>query len=223
MSDAGRIVPAPTDASAGIVSADERIAFERLLADRSAHIANAPGDQLESEIESTLREILQFLGFDRSSFGEFAPDGTMTILSSVAVEGVPPVPKGRFNIPLPWYLAQLRANRIVVLETILDKIPPEAVAEAEYVRKSGVRSNLAIPLRVGGKVVGAIAFAAFHKTRAWPEEMVARLKLVGEVIAQALARRRSDDALLAAMSEVQRLKEQLEHENVYLQEFARTR
>ena len=40
-----------------------------------------------------------------------------------------------------------------------------------------------------------IAFGAFREFRAWPDELVQRLRLVGEIFANALARKRADQDL----------------------------
>ncbi len=53
-----------------------------------------------------------------------------------------------------------------------------------------LHSHLSIPLRIGGRIVGVITFAAFRETRTWPVDLIARLKMVGEVFAHALARKR---------------------------------
>src|SRR5688572_13377174 len=50
-------------------SLTERLAFERLLADLSARFANVPVDRVETGIEEALKQLVDFLGFDRSSFG----------------------------------------------------------------------------------------------------------------------------------------------------------
>jgi PAS domain S-box-containing protein len=68
----------------------------------------------------------------------------------------------------------------------------------EYNRRVGIRSVLVIPLIVGGHVVAAIGFGAFRSTREWPAEFVARVTVIGEVMAQALARARSEAALRAS-------------------------
>ncbi len=60
---------------------------------------------------------------------------------------------------------------------IPEDFPPEAKVEIEYCRRIGLRSNLGIPLRVGGRVMGLIAFTAFHRTRAWPEDLIIRLNV----------------------------------------------
>jgi PAS domain S-box-containing protein len=98
---------------------------------------------------------------------------------------------------LSWYTEQLLAEKIVHVRSIED-LPPDAVGEAEYYRRSGLQTSVGIPLRVGGRPVGAINFSAFHATRKWPDDLITRLKIVGEVMAQALARKRSAAALQAS-------------------------
>ena len=178
-------------------SLEELVTFERLLADLSARFANASGDQLETEIESALRQLLEFLGFDRSNFGEFTADGQVTILCSVAKDGVERYPPGPAPAYLSWYNGQLRAGKIIHVRSLYD-LPPEAIGETECYRRSGIRSSVGIPLRVGGSIVGLINFAAFRSTRKWPDDLIARLKVVGEVMAVGLARKRSEAALQAS-------------------------
>jgi hypothetical protein len=60
-------------------SLEELLAFERLLSDLSARFANVAGDQVVAEIESALKQLLKFLGFDRSTFSEFTDEGNQGI------------------------------------------------------------------------------------------------------------------------------------------------
>ena len=164
----------------------------------SARFANVSGDQVETEIESALRQLLEFLGFDRSNFGEFNADGWAIILCSVAKGGVARYSPGPAPAFLSWYNGQLHAEKILHVRSI-DDLPPGGGRRNRIL--SAVRYPIpvsGIPLRVGGRVVGLINFAAFRPTRKWPEALIARLKIVGEVMAQALVRRRSETALQAA-------------------------
>ncbi len=181
----------------GEASLEELLAFERLLADLSARFANVSGDQVETEIESALKQLLEFLDFDRSNFGEFNADGWAIILCSVAKGAVEQYSPGRAPAFLSWYNGQLRAEKILHVRSI-DDLPPEAAGEREYYRRSGIRTSVGIPLRVGGRIVGFINFSAFRPTREWPDGLIARLKIVGEVMAQAFVRKRSEAALQAA-------------------------
>jgi formate hydrogenlyase transcriptional activator len=204
-------------------SAEELLAFERMLADLSARFANISAEQVESEIQIAQMILRQFLGFDRSTFAEFRDDDSLVVLSSTAVKGVKPTPLGPLPTQLAWFVAKLRAGEILAVRNPADDLPPEAVGEAEYFKRTGLHSHLSIPLRIGGHVIGAIAFAAFSETRAWPDDLIARLKLVGEVFAHAVARKREQKKLLSALAEIKSLKDRLERENDYLKDVAKIR
>lgn len=223
MTDAPAIRKSARAEVAADLTCAEFLAFERLLADLSARFTNVPSDQVESEIRTAQASIREFLGFERSTFGEFCDDGSFVVLSSTAVQGVEPTPLGPLPPQLAWFLAKLRAGEIIGMRTLPDDLLPEAIAEAEYCRLGGLVAHLSIPLRIGGRIIGAIAFSAFRETRAWPDDLIARLKLVGEVFAQALVRKREEEKLLIAMAEIRSLKDRLERENAYLQQVAQVR
>jgi len=210
-------------ASNSDASAEELLAFERMLADLSARFANVPAEQVESEIRTTLTLVRQFLGFDRSTFAEFREDGSLVVLSSTAIEGVDSTPLGALPPQLSWFIDRLRGGEIFKVQNPAEDLPPEAVGEAEYIKRTGLRSHLSIPFRIGGRIIGAIAFAAFRETRAWPDDLIARLTLVGEVFAHAVARRREQEKLLGALAEIKVLKDRLERENAYLKDAAKVR
>jgi formate hydrogenlyase transcriptional activator len=209
------------DAMSPQASVEELLAFERMLADLSARFANIPAERAEFEIQVAQTILRKFLGFDRSTFGEFLEDGSLVVLSSTAVDGFEPTPVGQLPPQLKWFIGKLLEGKIVVTPNAAVDLPPEAVAEAEYCRRTGLVSHLAIPLRIGGKVIGAIAFSAHRETRNWPEDLAIRLKLAGEVFAHALARKREQEKLLQALAEIKVLKDLLERENNYLQHVAR--
>jgi formate hydrogenlyase transcriptional activator len=210
-----------TNTTASGPSVEELVAFERMLADLSARMANVPANRVEPEIQLAQVILRQFLGFDRSTFAEFQDDSSLVVVSSTAVEGVDPTPLGPLPPQLDWFIAKLRAGETLVIQDPADDLPPEAVGEAEYIRRTGLRSHLSIPLRIGGRVVGAIAFSAFRETRNWPDDLIARVMLVGEVFAHAIARKREHEKLLAAMAEIRLLKDRLERENSYLKQAVR--
>jgi formate hydrogenlyase transcriptional activator len=217
----GRFGAAVHDTAPKGTSVEELLAFERMLADLSARFANIPAEQIEAEIQIAQVILRQFLGFDRSSFGEFQDDGSLVILSATAADGIEPERPGSLPSQIEWFLAKLRAGEIV--QGLPGDLPPEAVAEVEYCQRIGLCWHLSIPLRIGGRIVGVIAFSTLHETRACSDDLVARLKLVGEVFAHAIARKREQEKLLAALAEIRVLKDRLERENSYLQHVAQTR
>jgi PAS domain S-box-containing protein len=193
VSRAGRVV---TSSHARGPSLEDLLAFERFLSDISLRFANVAVDQVVAEIENALKQLLEFLGFDRGAFWEIADKEKQYFLCSVAVEGLEPL-RGPIPADLSWFASELRAGRTIVVRPDED-IPPEAAAAAEYNRRAGIRSVLVIPLPVGGRVVAAIGFGALRPTPEWPGEFIARVTVIGEVMAQALSRKRSEAALRAS-------------------------
>src|SRR5262249_44438080 len=60
---------------------------------------------------------------------------------------------------------------------------------------------------VGGAVAYVIGFGSFRGPREWPAELVARLRLVGEIFAGALTRKRDDERLRESEANLRRLLE----------------
>jgi transcriptional regulator with GAF, ATPase, and Fis domain len=208
---------------AGATPAEElerQLEFERALVEISARVASAAPEALEAEIARGLTALLAFLDVDRSTFFEFLAGDEAFVLCSVAVPGVQAIPRGPFRIPMRWYLGELRAGRAVVMPRLPEGLPREAADEASHARDIGMRANLSVPLRLGAEVRFAIAAGAFRESRGWSDTVIARLKLVGEVFAQAVARARTEERLRKALTEVSALKEKLEAENDYLRHAA---
>jgi PAS domain S-box-containing protein len=178
-------------------SIEEALGFERLLVELSVRFANVSADQVVSAIDSALLGLVRFLDFDRGAFWEFVDERQPHFICTVAVPGLEPPRRGPVPAELAWVADELRAGRTVVIRADKD-IPPEAAAAAEYNRRGGIRSILVVPLPLDGRVVAAIGFGAFRATREWPPDFVARLTVIGEVMAQALVRKRSEAALRAS-------------------------
>ena len=74
-------------------------------------------------------------------------------------------------------------------------LPPEAAIDRATFVAIGTRSAASIPLVSVGTVIGALSFAILRAEREWPEDLIQRLRLLGEIFANALARRRAEAAL----------------------------
>src|SRR5437588_4017106 len=54
---------------------DERVRFESLLSRLSATFINLPAEEVDTQIERGLQQIVDFLGIERSSLAQFSEDG----------------------------------------------------------------------------------------------------------------------------------------------------
>jgi hypothetical protein len=94
-----------------------------------------------------------------------------------------------------------------------EDLPAEASAEREYVAQVGLKSQFTIPLKMAGAVVGAIGFASFRSHLEWPEDLVLRLGLLGDIFNYSLARKHAYEALQRANQQVRILREELAQAN----------
>lgn len=188
----------------------DRVRFETLLAELSATFVNLPPGQVDAQIESALRLLVQFLGLDRGSLAESLTDKAQLVIThSYHEPGVPPNSQTILNERLPWYTRIIYQGEPLRLRTLPDDLPAEAVLERQYCCQIGMKSHIMVPLRVMGSVVGAIGFASFRGSHDWPDDLVQRLRLVGEIFTNALARKRADEAIRAREQSLRQAREGL--------------
>jgi transcriptional regulator with GAF, ATPase, and Fis domain len=113
---------------------------------------------------------------------------------------------------------RLMTGRPMLLANLPQELPPEAVAERRHCEAVGLKSILTIPVTVGGALRGVVSFGAMRAHRPLPEPLVRRVRLIGEIFANAIARARRERELLQALAEIRDLKDRLEAENVLLRE-----
>ncbi len=173
---------------------ESRLEFETLISDLSSRFINLPPDAVDREIEDALRRVCQFLGLDFAVLWQWssaAPDTLAPTHFHVSEQGQPP-PGPLSQEQFPWYLRQMMAGRTVAISS-LEEFPAEAAVDLENARLLGVKSNLTLPLTVGGEPpVGVLGLNTMRERRDWPDAVVRRLQLVAQVITNALARRRRE-------------------------------
>ncbi|MGP0065584.1 MAG: GAF domain-containing sensor histidine kinase [Isosphaeraceae bacterium] len=189
---------------------EERLRFERLLTDLSATFINVAADSVDAQIEQALERLVDFLGVERSSLGQVSQDNKdIAVTHSFVAAGYPPLPPLILEKDLPWFTEQVRRGELMRFDRLPEDVPAGAVNERAHAIKMGLKSHLAIPLKAGGIVLGALSFGAFRDFRAWPDELVQRLRTVGEIFANALARKRADQDLHAREESLRTTKDEL--------------
>jgi RNA polymerase sigma factor (sigma-70 family) len=198
----------PDDAGCPLASPrQEGSRFEAFLADLSATFLSVPDDQVDSQIVAGLRQIVAFLGIDRSGFGELVVEkNKLEITHSYEVPDVPETPRIYVEDSWKGYARKLRKGEPF---RVPEDLPAEATAERKYLAQVGLQSQFTIPLQMAGAVVGAIGFASFRSPLDWPEELVLRLRLIGDIFNYSLARKHAYEALRRANKQVRILRKDL--------------
>jgi PAS domain S-box-containing protein len=94
-----------------------------------------------------------------------------------------------------WWMQELRRNKLICLPDIA-ALPPEAAAEKQFFDAKGVKSVLAVPLRYGDSLLSFLRLSSIRCKRRWTEEHIALLKIVGEIITNALQHKRAAQRIL---------------------------
>jgi transcriptional regulator with GAF, ATPase, and Fis domain len=197
---------------------DELLKFERLLSELSSRFINLPLTDMQSEVEKGLKAIAHFLDVDQIAIVEFSKDRSQLVTkysySRENIESpVPVLPSEDFT----YWTEQVTKGNLVIWPTIED-IPESAAAERQYVLNDGIKSHLSIPLKIGNVIIGVVGCHSFSKHRKWSDALLARFRLIGEMIGNTLGRQMAEKKLQTAFTEITVLKEQLEAENIYLRE-----
>jgi C4-dicarboxylate-specific signal transduction histidine kinase len=183
----------------------ERLRFETLLSEQVATFSRIAPADVDREIQRALRRIADVLGVDWGNLTEYSDDSrTARVTHWWVADGVGPQPSAIAFEEIPWVVTRLRRGELVRFSKVEELPEHEAAVDRETYRRLGIKSQVAVPLTVEGAVVGALAFSTVGTERAWRDELVQRLHLLGDVFANTLSRRRSE-------MEGQRLRQDLAH------------
>jgi signal transduction histidine kinase len=177
------------------LSLAERLCFEKLLSTLTATFSDLSAVDFDPEAHRALHRIVDLLGVDRGCLIEFSRDGGTA--RSWAVEDWLTVDE------FPWMKDRLQRGEVVSVSQV-EELPAEAVVDRRSYISQRIKPQVAVPLLVGGAVVGGLVLGTVGAERAKSEELMQQLRLLGEVFANALARRQEE---LSA----QRLRQDLAH------------
>ncbi len=199
---------------------NELLRFERVLSETSSHFANLPSEDIDEYIDFGLERIGEFLNADRCDYIYFdnADDFVKGRIYSWSKNGIKQVPDlNQFHRSCPWTKAQILKGKTVHF-TRISELPDVAQKDKETWKRIGINSHANVPISIGGPIVGAISVSAEKVHQSWPEGIIPRLRLVGEVFSNALIRKRREREVLKAFDEIKTLKSKIEADFTYLQE-----
>ncbi len=178
-----------------VTAADSALEFERLLADIAASFIDLPIGRIDEAFDDALRRTIVTLGVDRCTLSIADPrTGQFRSLHSQAAPGFRPVPSTVSSRTFPWALARFRAGLPVMFARLAD-LPPEAARDAASYASIDLRAHVGMPVMVSGEFVAVLGFASLQCERAWPDALVARMRLLADLFGSALARKRTQDRI----------------------------
>jgi formate hydrogenlyase transcriptional activator len=173
----------------------ERLRFEKLLSDLSTQFINLPLEKIDRTIELSLRQVVTFFGLDRGTLFQISADQKQMILvQTYRIEGIQSVPKVDAAALFPFTWPKLLGGEIISFSSP-DNLPKKAAKDRESFRQLNVKSNVTIPLMVGGIPQFVFSIGTNREKRIWDRPVIRRIQLIGELFVNALQRRQKEEEL----------------------------
>jgi transcriptional regulator with GAF, ATPase, and Fis domain len=198
----------------------ERSRFYRQVREVTARLVSARGEEIDATVDECLAKMGEHFGVEAVSLGGITKSGNLT--PALRVWGrLPARDKSLATEPAPGpeMVARFCRDGSFIYSRLedLDEFPKYR----EHTRRMGVVAAVFWMHRDMGSHVDGMAISA-TAPKVWPEDIVERLGVVGEVLYNALYRQRADLELQQAYAEIRKLKDHLEAENVTLREEIKT-
>jgi len=175
-----------------------RIEFEKLITPISTQFINIPTDEIDEGSNRALKEIGEFLGADRSYLFLVSEDGSkMEKIHEWCTEGIEPRIDKLKMLQVdayPWWMERLKKFEVIDIAEI-NGFPSEAHAEKEHLQSQGIQSLIMVPMVSSGSLVGFLGFDWVREKKTWTEDIIALIRILGQIFMNVLERKRTEEAL----------------------------
>ena len=190
-----------SDLRAANATLQRRVELEALITSISTRFVSIELPDIDREIEAAIGNVARFAGSDRARVLRLTPDGASARLAHEWV--APGVAPSREVVPAvlqeeaPEIFAHFLRNEVLFAPR-REELPPHMAGLRRLMAKMGAVSAVVVPMvpmAYGMRPLGAIAFHSLDHEHAWEEEDIKLLRLLGEIVANALARQGAEAAL----------------------------
>ncbi len=171
---------------------------EKSIAAISRELLGATGSAIDDAIRRVLGMAAALSGADRCYLVSIEERGAGDLRwidwnAPGIGEAVSRLPTDR-AVSQKWAFRPLIKGEAVHVPRVAD-LPEEAREARESLLAGGVRSYLAIPVRVGNRLVGLLGVQCLRNEKTWSTHEITRLQVVADLFTSTLKRMRSDAAL----------------------------
>ena len=179
---------------------DQALARLRALAEEQAALRRvatlvASDPEPRRVFQCVCEEVGVVLGIEGTNLTRFEGDGTQNVLAGWSVHGTPIFPVGP-GVPLVGDAAVPKVSRNGRPERVDDYAEVDGEL-AEMIRAAGIASAVAAPIKLGGRLWGAIV-ATTGRPHSFPPDTEERIASFAELVADALANADAREQLAAS-------------------------
>ncbi len=178
-----------------------RLAFENIIASVSSQMINIEPHEVDAAINDALAKIGTFTGIDRSYMFLFNTDATrMSNTHEWCADGIEPAIHRVLDVPIDsFYVTRelLSKGRILHVPRVAD-LGSEADFDKREFEAQGIQSIINVPIACGEKSIGFLGFDSVRSERTWSDDEISLLRTVGEIFANTIERKRTQEQLRKA-------------------------
>ncbi|MBU7046711.1 MAG: PAS domain S-box protein [Theionarchaea archaeon] len=173
-----------------------KLDIEGVLTAISTHLIYSRPEEINQEIHLALKKIGEFTDADRCNVFLLEENGTkMRKVHEWCLHSIESSKDQLQSVdanPFEWGINQLEKLNVLNISRVLDLLEEPV---KRLLQSRGIQSILCVPLFIGGVFFGFIGLESVRKEREWSDNTVSMLKVAAEVFANALERKRSEEAL----------------------------
>ena len=176
--------------------------IEDLIASISTKFINLPSNEINAGIIDALRMIGELTGVDRSWVALLCENNlTLDFTHEWCAEGIALTHHTLQPIhveEIPWAMQQFRQMKTVYIPRVAD-LPPEAKTEKIQLQTYDVQSVIMVPIMYRRALMGIVSFDSVRTEKTWTTDDMALLRITGEIFANALERKETEEAIECLM------------------------
>lgn len=174
-----------------------RVEFEKLITAISTHFIKLAPDEIENGINQALQLIGEITNVDYAYVFVFAEDSNINNTYEWYAEGWENEISNLHNIRnvvLSWGRDKLRNFETLHIPNVNEFLMAVNIQQ-ENLNNQNIQSLIIVPIVCSGWLIGYLEFDSIITTKTWTEDSIVMLKMVGEILGNALERKRVEQAL----------------------------
>ena len=178
-----------------------RMEFEKIITTISTSFIDLPPDKIDEGISEAIKKIGEFSDVDRSYVFLFYGNGTkLENTHEWCADGIEPQIHRLKDINAEdqiWAVEKIKANQTLHIPRVAGLTSEASQLKKELIYEK-VQSLVNVPMVAGGNVIGFLGFDSVREEKEWSEDIIALLRIIGEIFANTIMHKRAEEALRAS-------------------------